>query len=262
MVALSMMYFKYVCFIVFGFLQQSISCRDFRGYGSCFFPFCYSSQIFHTHSVDICKDRLPKYYISKYMQSSGRDVFWGSITPFALKGGTKLRTHLSRQKRPLNRESNTLFSSKKQDSSKLYNLSYIYIYMNIYCSLYIRYWVTTSKQTTKQHSLPGKKFLISKYTQPLPSNPFANKHVPAKTIRVQQWTVFSTWSVPRCYKQGISLEVSHRSSEWTAVVEGAINNRAWFVVLSLDWQRPLYILYIHTYIHTLHIYIRLITCKM
>jgi hypothetical protein len=49
-----------------------------------------------------------------------------------------------------------------------------------------RDWVTTSKQTTKQHPLLGNRLLISKYTQPLRSNAFANKHVPTETIGIQQ----------------------------------------------------------------------------
>jgi hypothetical protein len=64
-----------------------------------------------------------------------------------------------------------------------------------------RYWVTTSKQTAKQHPLLGKKFLISKYMQPLMSNAFTNKHIPTETIGVQQQTMFSTRSVPRCYNR-------------------------------------------------------------
>jgi hypothetical protein len=59
-----------------------------------------------------------------------------------------------------------------------------------------RYWVTTSKQ----HSSLGNRFLISKYTQPILSNAFANKHVPTET-KYNRGTVFSTRSVPRCYNQ-------------------------------------------------------------
>jgi hypothetical protein len=39
----------------------------------------------------------------------------------------------------------------------------------------------TVKQTTKQHALVGNRFIISKYTQPLLSNAFANEHVPTAT---------------------------------------------------------------------------------
>jgi hypothetical protein len=49
--------------------------------------------------------------------------------------------------------------------------------------------------------------LISKYTQPLPSNAFDNKYVSTEPLGEQQ-TVFPTRSVPICYKQGTSLEVS------------------------------------------------------
>jgi hypothetical protein len=56
----------------------------------------------------------------------------------------------------------------------------------IYCNLQTCYWVTTSKQTTKQHSPLGNRFLISKYTQLLLSNAFANKHVPTETTGLQQ----------------------------------------------------------------------------
>jgi hypothetical protein len=52
-----------------------------------------------------------------------------------------------------------------------------------------------AKQTTKQHPLLGNTFLISRYTQPLLSNAFANRHVPTEKIGVQEWTVFSTLSV-------------------------------------------------------------------
>jgi hypothetical protein len=67
--------------------------------------------------------------------------------------------------------------------------------------------VKTSKQTTKQHPLLGNRFLIGMYKQPLASNAFTNKHVPTETVGVQQHTVSSTQCVPRCYKQGTSLEV-------------------------------------------------------
>jgi hypothetical protein len=40
----------------------------------------------------------------------------------------------------------------------------------------------TSNQTRKQHPLLGNRFLISKYTQLLPSNAFTNKHIPMETI--------------------------------------------------------------------------------
>jgi hypothetical protein len=43
-----------------------------------------------------------------------------------------------------------------------------------------------------------------------------------------------------------------RSSNYTAVVAGATNDRAWSAVLSLDWQRPC----------VRCIYIHLITCKL
>jgi hypothetical protein len=46
-----------------------------------------------------------------------------------------------------------------------------------YCSMQIHYWVTTLKQTMKQQLLLCNTFLISKYTQPLLSNPFTNKYV-------------------------------------------------------------------------------------
>jgi hypothetical protein len=49
---------------------------------------------------------------------------------------------------------------------------------------------------------------MSKYTQLLLSNSFANKHVAMEMVGVQQRTVFSTQSMPRCYKQETRLEVS------------------------------------------------------
>jgi hypothetical protein len=42
-----------------------------------------------------------------------------------------------------------------------------------YCSMHTRCWVTTSKQTRRQHSLLGNRFLINKYTQPLLGNAVA-----------------------------------------------------------------------------------------
>jgi hypothetical protein len=80
----------------------------------------------------------------------------------------------------------------------------------IYYSVQARYWITTSKQTTKQHPLLGSRFLTSKYTQPLLSNAFANKLVPMERIGVQQWTVFSTGSVPNLYKDGNTSKSSER----------------------------------------------------
>jgi hypothetical protein len=43
------------------------------------------------------------------------------------------------------------------------------------CSVLSCYWITTSKQTTKQHPLIGNDREINKYTQPLLGNAFANK---------------------------------------------------------------------------------------
>jgi hypothetical protein len=37
-----------------------------------------------------------------------------------------------------------------------------------------------------QHSVLGNRLLINKYMEPLLGNTFANKHVPAETIGVQQ----------------------------------------------------------------------------
>jgi hypothetical protein len=70
-----------------------------------------------------------------------------------------------------------------------------------YCCMWTRYWVTTSKQTMKQHLLLANRFLISKYTQPLLGNAFTNKHVPTETIGVQKWTMFSARSEPKCYNR-------------------------------------------------------------
>jgi hypothetical protein len=69
------------------------------------------------------------------------------------------------------------------------------------CSIQSRYWVTTWKQTTKQHSRLDNRFLISKYMQPWLDNAFANRHGPTETIAVQQLTVFSTRPVQRCYNR-------------------------------------------------------------
>jgi hypothetical protein len=60
----------------------------------------------------------------------------------------------------------------------------------LYCNMQTRYWVTTSKQITKQHSLLGSIFLISKYTQSLLSNAFVNEHNPTETIGEQKNGVF------------------------------------------------------------------------
>jgi hypothetical protein len=48
--------------------------------------------------------------------------------------------------------------------------------------VYSRYWVTTSKQTTKEHPLLGSDDEISKYIGALLGNAFANKHVPIEAI--------------------------------------------------------------------------------
>jgi hypothetical protein len=65
----------------------------------------------------------------------------------------------------------------------------------------------TSKQTTKQHPLLANQFLINNYTQLLLGNAFTNKHVPMKTIGVQQWMVFSKGPYPDVTTT-TSLEVS------------------------------------------------------
>jgi hypothetical protein len=45
----------------------------------------------------------------------------------------------------------------------------------LYCSVYSRCWVAASRWATIQHSLPGNRFVISKYTRPLLGNASANK---------------------------------------------------------------------------------------
>jgi hypothetical protein len=65
--------------------------------------------------------------------------------------------------------------------------------------MWARYWVTTTKQTSKQHPLLGNRFLISKYASPFLSNAFANKQVTMATIEERLETVFSMRSVPRSY---------------------------------------------------------------
>jgi hypothetical protein len=60
---------------------------------------------------------------------------------------------------------------------------YTKIYLNIVDPLLSN---DLEKKTTKQHLLIGNRFLISKYTQPLLGNTFANKHVPTETTVVQQ----------------------------------------------------------------------------
>jgi hypothetical protein len=55
-----------------------------------------------------------------------------------------------------------------------------------YCSVQSRCWVATSKQTIKQYSLLGNRFLISKYRLPLLGNAFVNKYEPMEIIEQQQ----------------------------------------------------------------------------
>jgi hypothetical protein len=55
----------------------------------------------------------------------------------------------------------------------------------VQCRVYTCYWVTTLKQTRKQHPLLGNRFLISKYMQLLLSKAVANKDVPTETVGVQ-----------------------------------------------------------------------------
>jgi hypothetical protein len=55
-----------------------------------------------------------------------------------------------------------------------------------YYSMEACYWVTTLKQTTKQHLLLGNRVLTSQYMQPLLRNTFTNKHFPKETIGIQQ----------------------------------------------------------------------------
>jgi hypothetical protein len=50
----------------------------------------------------------------------------------------------------------------------------------LYTALYSRCCVTTSKQSTKQHSLLGN-ILISKHTRPLLGNALTVRHVPVET---------------------------------------------------------------------------------
>jgi hypothetical protein len=61
--------------------------------------------------------------------------------------------------------------------------------------------VTTSKESTNQHSRLRNRFLRCKYTQPLLGNALANEHVPTEMIGVQQWTVFPARSMPLCYNR-------------------------------------------------------------
>jgi hypothetical protein len=102
-----------------------------------------------------------------------------------------------------------------------------------YCSVLTRYWVTTSKQTTKQHSLVDNWFLISKHTLPLQGNAFANKHVTTETIGVQQWTVFSTWSEPKCYNRDKFRSVSFVTGLWESC-KGVCEEMTW----SVQWKNP------------------------
>jgi hypothetical protein len=67
-----------------------------------------------------------------------------------------------------------------------------------YCSVFSRCWVATSKQTTKQHSLLGNRFLISKYTRPLFGwRPRGQVRSHGDDSGNNGTAVFSTWSVPR-----------------------------------------------------------------
>jgi hypothetical protein len=54
------------------------------------------------------------------------------------------------------------------------------------CILVTGYDLETNNETTKQRPLLGNRFSISKYTQPLLSKAFANKHIPMEKIGVQQ----------------------------------------------------------------------------
>jgi hypothetical protein len=61
----------------------------------------------------------------------------------------------------------------------------------------------TNNETT---ALLGNRYLLNKYTQPSLNNAFGNKYVPTATnphatIEELLETVYSTRSVPRCYKQ-------------------------------------------------------------
>jgi hypothetical protein len=79
--------------------------------------------------------------------------------------------------------------------------------------MYCRYSVTTSKQ----HALLGNRFLISKYTQSLLGNAFANKHVLTET----------EYNNERCFLRGLcrnvitetSLEVSQLAVSCKGVCE-------------------------------------------
>jgi hypothetical protein len=55
-----------------------------------------------------------------------------------------------------------------------------------YYRVQTRYWITISKQTTKQHVLLGNIILIGKCTQALLGNAFANNHFTMDTIGIQQ----------------------------------------------------------------------------
>jgi hypothetical protein len=62
---------------------------------------------------------------------------------------------------------------------------------------------------------------MDRYTRAV-SGQRLGKHVPVArqqilnnaTVRLQQWVLFSTWSVPRCYKQGTRSVESEFCSEY------------------------------------------------
>jgi hypothetical protein len=65
-----------------------------------------------------------------------------------------------------------------------------------FCSVWTRYRVMTSKQTAKQHSLLGNRFLIS-----IRSRHWVTSLQTNTLARNNKWTVFSTLSASRCYNR-------------------------------------------------------------
>jgi hypothetical protein len=53
----------------------------------------------------------------------------------------------------------------------------------------------------KQHSLLSNGFLIRKYTWPMLSDDFADRHIPMEMTGATVEELFSMWSVPKGYKR-------------------------------------------------------------
>jgi hypothetical protein len=79
--------------------------------------------------------------------------------------------------------------TKNRKLKKIYIIFLVFRYAGLYtciytyCGVFSRYWVTTSKQTTKQHSVLGNRFLISKYSRSLLVEPSQINTFPGKRLK-------------------------------------------------------------------------------